>query len=540
MSCNRARKNLEYHCRSSRWNFRHKSNFSMDIIMLVKRTRQRNRKQPTYFKAEPAGLPKSPQKKPKNPSQRIQNAYSNKSRNASIGLSSNEIPSPKCNLIEARSNKDRQSELKNSQNRVLERRQKRIKTDRTSPKEISEEKSKMNSEKTVETSRNIKDDLSTKAEEPRGSRSITELDEESDSIPQLFPASKIICEDIECGTGLAFNHWDSALKDEDEQWLDKYSDRVGIRKWVTRDRKSVKKKSSENTRYRSNFSCDGISLHLGNHRTSASAAAAIDLANILLLGTDDCKPLHVLSSVEAGIALKAAGVPGIYSDGRVEPLNEKFFTENVKNSFVKSIDNALASIGGQDDLLSSILCSLDVETVREADLHDKQEQERQQKREAKLKRRAKAQEERRKKLEENNAFVAVDESLDHNKCFLQFEGEHGLFEVDRNGKFTWIKDTDFHTNKPLFCKTKSPVKNHNEVIISSTKHVPDQSSDEVKRKCFLKSSYLITDFFPQNMTKSKNKKNCKDMRPILDSSVTERIEKKRTSPQLQEEKKFCE
>lgn len=501
----------------------------MDVIMLVKRTRQRNRKQPTYFKAEPACLPKTPQKKSKNPSQRIQNAYSNKSINESISLYSKEIPSPKCNLVEARSNKDRQSELKNTQNRVLERRQKRIKTDSKAPKEMSEEKSKMNSEKTDDTSRNINKKMSTKAEEPRVSRSITDLDDENDSIPQQFPGSKVIREDIECGTGLAFNHWDSALKDENEQWLDKYSDRVGIRKWISRDRKSVKKKSFENIRYRSNFSCDGISLHLGNHRTSASAAAAVDLANILLLGSEDCKPLHVLSSVEAGIALKASGVPGIYSDGRVEPLNENFFTENVKNSFVKSIDNALASIGGQDDLLSSILCSLDGETVRGAELHDKQEQERQQKREAKQKRRAKA----RKKLEENDTFLAVDESSDQNSGFLQFEGEHGLFEVDRNGKFCWIKDAGIHTKKNLFCKTKSPVKKHNEVIISSTKQGPDQSSDEVKRKCFLKSSYLITDFFPQNMTKSKTKNFCKDMRPSLNASVAKRIEKKRASPQLQ-------
>ena len=512
----------------------------MDTIMLVKRTRQRNRKQPTYFKAEPAGLPKPSQKKVKNLPQKIQHVHSNKSMNTSISRRGKEILSQKCSLVELRRNKEKQSTLKHTHNR-RRKRQKRMKVDSTAPKETFKQISKMENVKNEDTIRNVvKNNLDTEAEGSKDSRSIAEFDDENDTPPQQFPTSKVICEDIECGNGLAFNHWDSGLKAENEQWLDKYSDRVGVRKWVSRDRKSVKKNSLENIRYRSNFSCDGINLHLGNHRTSSSAAAAIDLANILLLGSEDCKPLHVLSSVEAGIALKAAGVPGIYSDGRVEPLNEKFFTENVKNSFVKSIDSALASIGGQDDLLSSIICSLDGETVRGAELHDKQEQERQQKRDAKLKRRAKAKEERRKKLEKMSRIVAVDEKSDQGNGLLQFEGEHGLFEVDDNGQYAWIKDCEFHTKKTLHCKTKSPVKKLNEVIISPTKKDPDHTSDEVKRKCLLKSSYLITDFFPQNMTNSKNKIFNKDSRPSPNAAFTKHIDEKMPPPLLPEEKKFCE
>lgn len=280
---------------------------------------------------------------------------------------------------------------------------------------------------------------------------------DNSSTPQTFPTSKLVSEDIECGTGLAFKHWDSAEKEENEKWLDKYTDRTGVKKWIPRDRKSFdmnRINSWRNARYRSNFCCEGLNLNLGNHYSSASAAAAIDLANILCWGSEDCKPLNVLSSIEASVALRASGVTGIFPGGRVEPLRVKFFTESVKNSFLKSIDGAHASIGGQDDLLSSIICSLDAETARNALASDKlEEQERQ--RELKLKRRAEAAKERRlrRKEKEKSSMqpIAINDMLEKDPNVLQFQHQYGIFEVDNDGKLKWVQENDLNKDAPSNC-----------------------------------------------------------------------------------------
>ena len=62
------------------------------------------------------------------------------------------------------------------------------------------------------------------------------------------------------------------------------------------------------TYYGARASYAGVSVNLGsNHFTSASAAAALDIANKLYWGEDNEKPLFVLSSVEVSNAMKAIG-----------------------------------------------------------------------------------------------------------------------------------------------------------------------------------------------------------------------------------------
>ena len=107
--------------------------------------------------------------------------------------------------------------------------------------------------------------------------------------------------------------------------------------------------------YQARLSYKGTSLNLGaSHKTSADAAAAVDLALTLLHGSESERPLNILSRNEALRALKAAGAKLSFGLNRYEP-DEVMLTGDHKRIFELMVMDALVSLGACDEDLCDIL-----------------------------------------------------------------------------------------------------------------------------------------------------------------------------------------
>lgn len=111
-------------------------------------------------------------------------------------------------------------------------------------------------------------------------------------------------------------------------------------------------------RYRATMSFNGVCLNLGSgHSTSAEAAAALDLGQCLLKGSENLKTPTVLSRPELISGLQAAGLPKSHGN-RSDPLPSFKVNEVTKLWFESMVENALTSLGGMDYQLSHILAEI--------------------------------------------------------------------------------------------------------------------------------------------------------------------------------------
>jgi hypothetical protein len=116
-----------------------------------------------------------------------------------------------------------------------------------------------------------------------------------------------------------------------------------------------KRRLKSSTVYQAQIGHQGVTLNLGSrHRTSAEAAAAVDLAWMILHGSESGRQCNVLSTGEAIRALKAAGVPMPYGLCRVEPQHFKVTAEH-KQILEKIVADALLALGANDEELCDIL-----------------------------------------------------------------------------------------------------------------------------------------------------------------------------------------
>lgn len=247
-----------------------------------------------------------------------------------------------------------------------------------------------------------------------------------------FPKSQVqlLCEDIDCGVGLAFLSDLEGNRDSKE----KYLNRPGITRYIPpakKGRKSVTKgeKSNENFQYSSRVNYSGMNIGLGRHTNSTAAAAAQDLASLILWGSEECKFMHVLPHSDAWKALNAAGVEGVQFGESVEPFKGQM-TEISRFQFKQNVEDALCSIGGQDDLMANILTNLDPKSAKEAiDADASSKSKRLNSKKAKIG--------ERRKFEPSRPHGNRDYSrLSH----LSFGADYGHFAVDDDGDFYWKAD----------------------------------------------------------------------------------------------------
>ena len=101
----------------------------------------------------------------------------------------------------------------------------------------------------------------------------------------------------------------------------------------------------------------GITITLGSdHRTSAAAAAARDLADVALSGTDiETRVLPVETCMRA---LAHAGAGCVDQSGRHVPMELKNTKEDIK-AFRETVEWALTTVGGIDSINAAVLSELD-------------------------------------------------------------------------------------------------------------------------------------------------------------------------------------
>ena len=277
--------------------------------------------------------------------------------------------------------------------------------------------------------------------------------------------SQMVGEDIRCDVGLAFIHMESDSEGESERdpvWLDRHADRPNLTRWDPHVKRPIRKGVGTSTSnqlaggmkklnqilYKSRITHEGASINLGSHLSATAAAAAQDLANLSLLGSDDGKPMQILSRDEAVAALRAVEIPGCSYNGQVDAICFQF-TEQKKVLFERSIDQALASIGGQDDVLADILSSVDAETFAAAQAGDaviaaerlvvlKKEK------------RARARLEKKQLFLQNLKGSDSDASSSNESTMEEFAADvddflfcsgHGLYGVDSHGQLLWKRET---------------------------------------------------------------------------------------------------
>lgn len=132
----------------------------------------------------------------------------------------------------------------------------------------------------------------------------------------------------------------------------------GIREEQRGTRKRDNKHGIYYGRYRATMNFNGVCLNLGSdHSTSAEAAAALDLGQCLLKGSENLKTPTVLSRPELISGLQAAGLPKSHGN-RSDPLSSFKVNEVTKLWFESIVENALTSLGGMDYQLSNILAEI--------------------------------------------------------------------------------------------------------------------------------------------------------------------------------------
>ena len=286
--------------------------------------------------------------------------------------------------------------------------------------------------------------------------------------------SQFLGEDILCDTGLAFLPPDYDDPDEDEtlkHWRAKYENGPGVTraqiassasKATGRSRQYARRGSSgsvassgsaaggsggtpgsnalggtsSDQRYKSVVRYNGAPINLGTHRSSAAAVAMQDLADLALLGSEHDKKMQLLSRDEAWMALHTAKLPGVHPYGQVDQFSS-LFSANYKPIFEEKMEDALASIGGQDDMLAEVLCSLDTETQRQAEAADASASDQLNRvrkyKEKQVTRRARRTEKLLKK------HLAVKPRTVGPANAPRFQEDHGIYGVGDDGKIFWFR-----------------------------------------------------------------------------------------------------
>ncbi len=252
-----------------------------------------------------------------------------------------------------------------------------------------------------------------------------------------------LLDDIDCGTGLVFLDVDNG----DDEFLNRYLCTPGVRlfkdhnnsnsnnsnsKGREKQKSKTKKVNSSNTSssraqrghgeesasklYKSRGKFLDVSVNLGCHQSSAAAAAAVDIANVLFWGGENEKPLYVLTLGEIEKALKAAGVNDIRG---VSDMFQKKFNEEHKALFETYVENALCSIGGKDDDAAGVLCCLE-----------------------KFKNGKKNNAKPKRRLKHASHENQCKKRKKKDKSDFLFDGEHVIYEVDNDGKFSWRKSSE--------------------------------------------------------------------------------------------------
>ena len=243
-----------------------------------------------------------------------------------------------------------------------------------------------------------------------------------------FPHSYAIDEDIECGgCGLVFLNYDP-----NPEYLNRYVYVPGVqlvKKRATirdqQDRALKKKPNAKRAKmnaielktstesYKARLSFSNVSVNLGSYENSASAAAAVDIANVLFWGEENTKPLYLLSLKEIEMALDAIGIPNIKMAS--ETFREKF-DEDQKFIFESYIGAAVTTIGGNDDALLPILCSLEKYKSNKDKMHSK-------------------------KITKKNVKSSMKKNKRKRTDPIIDEQHDVVYEVDDDGVFSWRKES---------------------------------------------------------------------------------------------------
>lgn len=164
-----------------------------------------------------------------------------------------------------------------------------------------------------------------------------------------------------------------------------------------------------------------------------------DLADLALLGSEHDKKMQLLSRDEAWMALHTAKLPGVHPYGQVDQFSE-LFSAKYKPIFEEKMEDALASIGGQDDMLAEVLCSLDNEAHRQAEAADTSVTDQinrvRKYKEKQIARRARRTEKFLKK------HLAVKPWTAGPVNAPRFQKDHGIYGVGDDGKIFWFRIKD--------------------------------------------------------------------------------------------------
>jgi hypothetical protein len=156
--------------------------------------------------------------------------------------------------------------------------------------------------------------------------------------------------------------------------------------------------------------------------SSASAAAALDIANKLYWGANNKRPYYVLSEAEVLRALRAVGYGTVVHP---EEFVHSLFTLERKEYFELLVDKALSSLGGRDDYYVDILCGLDhgrsmSHGGESASKH---------------------------KAKNSKAKITKSDNAESTREKLSYNGDHVIFDIDNDGLFSWRLDDSIRSNK---------------------------------------------------------------------------------------------
>ena len=118
-------------------------------------------------------------------------------------------------------------------------------------------------------------------------------------------------------------------------------------------------------RYKAQVSVRGSSIHLGGeHRTSESATAAVDLADVYIKGPQSAST-KILPPAVALAALGKAGASCVDSaGGHVEAKIRSGTRAEGTREFQRVVDSALTVLGGNDDIVAGWLIEVDDDEYR--------------------------------------------------------------------------------------------------------------------------------------------------------------------------------
>jgi len=259
-----------------------------------------------------------------------------------------------------------------------------------------------------------------------------------------FAPTQLLNDDIECGDGLIFQNLDRVPSHQffHVPGVRKrlYKPKQAKTKTVPKNKNGKKSKlsqeqgkeqggaqESDKWLYGGRMMISGVSINLGSdHPTSLPAAAALDIANKLYQGADNHRPYYVLSEVEV---MKALGAIGYGTSVGPQEFKHSLFTQERKEYFESLVDQALSSLGGRDDLYADILCNLD----KCVDKKSASESFKSSESDVDTYKRGRS----RKKRKAGGAKQPDLKQMDED---LQYCGEHVIFDVNEDGKFSWRLD----------------------------------------------------------------------------------------------------